>query len=652
MQARVVDALVLHAGRHGHAARLQAGAVDPARGLAQAVAHLAGLALQQVHAARGRLHHRRGQAAGLRVTGVDAPFGVEPGWVDAGAGAVVHQVLAHVEADATRTHHGHVLAHRLLGLQHVQVAQHLGVVDAVDGRLARRDAGGQHDVVVAAGDQLRRIGARVQAQVHALQLDLAPVVAQGFVKLLLARHLLGDVELPADFAGGIEQRDPVPTPGCRGGKGQPRRPGADHGDAARLRGGFDGQHRLVAGARVDQARGDAARKGVVQAGLVAGDAGVDLVGAALARLAHELRIGQKGPRHRHHVAHAIGQQLFGQFGRVDAVGGHQRHLHVAHQPLRDPGVGAARHLGGDGGHARLVPADAGVDDGGARRLDGLRELDHFVQRRAALHQIQHRQPVDDDEVAPHALAHAAHDLDRKADAIGVVAAPFVGAVVGARGDELVDQVALAAHDLHTVVARVLRQRGAAHEVGNRLLHLVARQRVRRAGVDGALDRAGRHQIGVVGVAAKVQDLHGDLAARGVHGVGDDAVPRGLGLGGQHGAAGRRAAALVGGNAAGHDQAHLAARAFGIERGHALEALRRLFQSHVHRAHEHAVAQGGEAQVERGEQVRVGRHGFPLCNWLHECSRGEVDNATGCIEWSILANRMRHRCPCLMPCSPR
>ena len=113
----------------------------------------------------------------------------------------------------------------------------------------------------------------------------------------------------------------------------------------------------------------------------------------------------------------------------------------------------------------------------------------------------------------------------------------------ARGDELVDQVALAAHDLHTVVARVLRQRGAAHEVGNRLLHLVARQRVRRAGVDGALDRAGRHQIGVVGVAAKVQDLHGDLAARGVHGVGDDAVPRGLGLGGQHSAAGRRAAAL-------------------------------------------------------------------------------------------------------------
>jgi hypothetical protein len=50
------------------------------------------------------------------------------------------------------------------------------------------------------------------------------------------------------------------------------------------------------------------REDVVQTGLIAGDAGVDVVGPVLARLAHELRVGQEGPRHRHHVADALGQQ--------------------------------------------------------------------------------------------------------------------------------------------------------------------------------------------------------------------------------------------------------------------------------------------------------------------------------------------------------
>ena len=45
------------------------------------------------------------------------------------------QVFAHVKADAARADHGHALAHRLLVAQHVQVAQHLGVVDAsISGR--------------------------------------------------------------------------------------------------------------------------------------------------------------------------------------------------------------------------------------------------------------------------------------------------------------------------------------------------------------------------------------------------------------------------------------------------------------------------------------------------------------------------------------
>jgi hypothetical protein len=91
----------------------------------------------------------------------------------------------------------------------------------------------------------------------------------------------------------------------------------------------------------------------------------------------------------------------------------------------------------------------------------------------------------------------------------------------------------------------------------------------------------------------------------VHGVGHHLVFFGLGLGGQARTTGHGAAAVVGRNAAGHDQAHAAFGTLGVERRHALEAVFDLFQPDVHRAHEHAVGQGGETQVQRREQVGVG-----------------------------------------------
>ena len=60
------------------------------------------------------------------------------------------------------------------------------------------------------------------------------------------------------------------------------------------------------------------------------------------------------------------------------------------------------------------------------------------------------------------------------------------------------------------------------------------------------------------------------------------------------------------DAAGDDQPHAAARALGIERGHGREVLAPVLQAGVHRPHEHAVGQRGEAEVQRREQVRVGQ----------------------------------------------
>ena len=56
------------------------------------------------------------------------------------------------------------------------------------------------------------------------------------------------------------------------------------------------------------------------------------------------------------------------------------------------------------------------------------------------------------------------------------------------------------------------------------------------------------------------------------------------------------------------EADAAARARCVERGHALEAVGSFLEPGVHRAHQHAVGQRDEAEVERREQVGIARHG--------------------------------------------
>ena len=125
---------------------------------------------------------------------------------------------------------------------------------------------------------------------------------------------------------------------------------------------------------------------------------------------------------------------------------------------------------------------------------------------------------------------------------------------------------------------------------------------------------------MVRVAAKVQDLHRNLAAFFMHRIRHHAVVFCLGLGGQHGAALHGATAFVGRNAAGHDQAHVAPRPLSVEGRHALEPVGHLFQAHVHGAHQYAVFQGGKAQIERLQHMGISGHGGPLCNWLHNSKR--------------------------------
>ncbi|MNH07771.1 hypothetical protein D3C79_671690 [compost metagenome] len=148
------------------------------------------------------------------------------------------------------------------------------------------------------------------------------------------------------------------------------------------------------------------------------------------------------------------------------------------------------------------------------------------------------------------------------------------------------------------------QQRAIDEVLDLLLDTLFVQLMRLERVDRRLDGAWRHRLGAVGITTGVEDLHADLATGFMHRFGHDAVFIGFFRRAQLGSAGIHPALHVRADAAGHHQADAATGALGKIGRHALETAGLFFKAGVHRAHQRAVAQGGETQVQRGEQMRV------------------------------------------------
>ena len=329
------------------------------------------------------------------------------------------------------------------------------MIDAGNVRRARLDTGGDQHLVEALGRQAVRIDALPEADVHAQHRKPATVIAQGLVELFLAGNAAGQVELAADVVGGFKQGDLVPALGRDGGVAEAGGAGAHHRDPLGGARGVVFQLSLVAGARIDQAADQLAGEGVVEAGLVAGDAGVDLVLAALTRLGHQVRVGQHRPRHRDEVGVAARQHFFGDGGHVDAVGGDHRHVQDLAQPAGDLREGGARDHGGDGRHLGLVPAEVGGDDVHPLGFQRLGQHDHLFPGQAILKHVHRRDAEDQDEVGAHSGAHPSDDLDRELHAVLEGAAPAVGALVGLVHTEGRDQVAGRADDLDTVITGLL-----------------------------------------------------------------------------------------------------------------------------------------------------------------------------------------------------
>ena len=164
---------------------------------------------------------------------------------------------------------------------------------------------------------------------------------------------------------------------------------------------------LATGARVDQAAGLFVFEHVVQTGLVAGDAGVDFVGPAVASaLTTQSGSARKG-RAMEIMSASPSASTFsavsGMLMRLVVTSGIDDVAHLA----RHPGECRTRYRSGDRRDAGFVPADAGIDDGRARLLDRLAQLYNFFVAVAVGQHVEHGQPVDDDEFAADRFARPA-----------------------------------------------------------------------------------------------------------------------------------------------------------------------------------------------------------------------------------------------------
>ncbi len=168
------------------------------------------------------------------------------------------------------------------------------------------------------------------------------------------------------------------------GKRQPRRASADNRQVFTRSRRKDRHFGFVTSARVNQARCHLADKDLIEAGLVAANAGVDLIGATRLRFGEQLGIGEERTGHRHHIGIAARQNIVGDLRIVNSVGGNQWNRHMAFELAGDPAKGAARYRRSNGRDPRFVPADPGVDYRRARGFDRLGEAHGFIKGAAVV----------------------------------------------------------------------------------------------------------------------------------------------------------------------------------------------------------------------------------------------------------------------------
>ena len=250
------------------------------------------------------------------------------------------------------------------------------------------------------------------------------------MEFLLARHLLRQIELSANLSCGIKQGHPVATLRRDRRIGEARRTRPHHGNGFRLSSGLVVQQGFMTSPGIDQAGGGLEVEGVVETGLVAGDTGVDFIGAPLIGFHHELAVSQHGSRHGNQVCIAGRQHRFRHLRHVDAIGSDHGYGHLLAHPVGHAGEGGSGYHGRDGRHLGFMPGKVCGDDTDASPLKLPGQLGDLLPTHPTLQHIHGRDAKDHYKIIAHSLAHPSHHGEGEAHPVFITPAPLVAALIG------------------------------------------------------------------------------------------------------------------------------------------------------------------------------------------------------------------------------
>ena len=265
-----------------------------------------------------------------------------------------------------------------------------------------------------------------------------------------------------------------------------------------------------------------------------------------------------------------------------------------------------------------MPANPGIDDGGSCPLNGLAQRHDLIPGLATLDQVQHGQPVDNDEFRPNSFAHTADNLHGQAHTVLVRATPLVRSLVGPLTQKLVDEIAFGAHHLDAIITRKFGELRGTDEIVDLTFNPF---RGKGAGLERADRRFGcrrRDNQRLVAITPCVQDLHTDLAACLMHRTGHMTMQKsrcpivhGRGKRGQ-------LPNQIGRETARHHEPHATFCALGKVPRELVDVPEPVFQARVHGPHQHSVLKFSEAEIQGFQKVGIGvAHGTLSINIYRE-----------------------------------
>ncbi len=165
-----------------------------------------------------------------------------------------------------------------------------------------------------------------------------------------------------------------------------------------------------------------------------------------------------------------------------------------------------------------MPANSGIQHICTSRLDLLRQGYNLFGRGTVFDQVRRRNPVNDHETRPTALAHGANDLNGKTMAVFHTAPPFVGALIGVENGKFVEQIPLRAHNFDSVKPRSLRVGRGRGEILDCSQNVVTCHFARDKTVNWRADRGGGNAAFGFAITPRVQDLRTDKRPLGMDGI--------------------------------------------------------------------------------------------------------------------------------------